>query len=227
MVRQRIEKAIEAGNWEAVGEAAALMSDASVTSTSTNDRREIARLSEYDSSGYTSGGTTRSGATKSSVDAQRVAKLDSMIEAGDWEGVVLAAKNYSKMDSKVTSVIRPEKEEKSKSWRVRRMFGGKFSSRSKAAYADTDSDGDDVAKQAADKALQEEQDALAQAEIWMAIAAQSKQEGSKEAKGASEAADWAIQRSLSALQTADRGAVEGGDEKGLAAGGAVKDDTSV
>jgi hypothetical protein len=74
--------------------------------------------------------------------------------------------------------------------------------------------------------LQEEQDALAQAEIWMAIAAQSKQEGSKEAKGASAAADWAIQRSLSALQSADRGTSDGGDSIGLLPGG-TKDDTSV
>jgi len=45
-------------------------------------------------------------------------------------------------------------------------------------------------------------DASAQADLWMAIAAQSKQEGT--AKGASDAADWAISRSLTALLQAEK-----------------------
>lgn len=217
-VRESMEKAIESGNWEAVGNAAALMADSNSTISA-----GTVELHEPDSSGYGSGSTGNA-----SVDKKAASKLDGMIQAGDWTGVVLAAKDVSKPDAKVATQAapRPEKEEKSKSWRVRKMFGG-FSSKSKAAYADTDSDGEDVAKNFADKALQEEQDALAQAEIWMAIAAQSKQDGATEAKGASEAADWAIERSLSALQTADRSAADGGDEKGSVLPGAVKDDTSV
>ena len=50
---------------------------------------------------------------------------------------------------------------------------------------------------------QEENDALAQAKKWEAIAAQSKNEASAAAKGASEAADWAISRSLKTLQNSD------------------------
>merc|ERR1712157_679067 len=61
------------------------------------------------------------------------------------------------------------------------------------------SDAGSTDKKKSDNTLQEEQDALAQAEIWMAIAAQSKQESRTEAKGASDAADWAISRSLVAL----------------------------
>ena len=48
-----------------------------------------------------------------------------------------------------------------------------------------------------EKALQEEHDALAQAETQMAIAAQSKQK--TEAQGASDASDCAASRSLVAL----------------------------
>jgi hypothetical protein len=51
--------------------------------------------------------------------------------------------------------------------------------------------------------LQEEQEALAQAEIWMAIAEQSKQDSQNPDQGASEAADWAIARSLNALVQAE------------------------
>lgn len=47
----------------------------------------------------------------------------------------------------------------------------------------------------------EEQDALAQASMWQAIANQSKQDGGPESSGAGDAADWAIARSLNALNT--------------------------
>ncbi len=47
----------------------------------------------------------------------------------------------------------------------------------------------------------EEQDALAQASMWQAIANQSKQDGGPESSGAGDAADWAISRSLNALNT--------------------------
>ena len=47
----------------------------------------------------------------------------------------------------------------------------------------------------------EEQDALAQASMWQAIANQSKQDGGAESSGAGDAADWAISRSLNALNT--------------------------
>lgn len=60
------------------------------------------------------------------------------------------------------------------SWRAR-LFSGK---ESRSSIVDTDSEVDSVTKEKSDVALQEEQDALAQAEIWMAIAAQSRQEGS-------------------------------------------------
>jgi hypothetical protein len=50
-----------------------------------------------------------------------------------------------------------------------------------------------------ERRLQEEQEALAQADIWEAIAEQTKSEDAQKDTGASDAADWAIARSLSAL----------------------------
>ena len=47
----------------------------------------------------------------------------------------------------------------------------------------------------------EEQEALAQATMWQAIANQSKQDGGQDASGAGDAADWAISRSLNAMNT--------------------------
>jgi hypothetical protein len=47
----------------------------------------------------------------------------------------------------------------------------------------------------------EEQDALAQASMWQAIANQSKQDGVPDSSGAGDAADWAISRSLNALNS--------------------------
>lgn len=84
---------------------------------------------------------------------------------------------------------------KSGSWR-KKMFGG-----SKKAKGE---DSEQLLQQ-------EEQEALAQAKIWESIAAQSKQESGSEARGASEAADWAISRSLTALKKAE-------DSSGDAAG---------
>jgi len=222
-MREKLAQAVDAGNWEAVGELGALlnMGDASVSSASTNELRDTSHLSEYDSSGYSSAGSDRR-FRNSKANRDRVAELDSLIDAGNWEGVVLAAKKYGSSPNKVTQEnAGDEANVKPKSWRVTRMFGPrKFSTRS----TPSDNEGEESSHDSyneAEKALQEEQEALAQAEIWMAIAAQSKQEGSTEAKGASDAADWAIERSLSALQTASRDTAT----VGVSAG--VKDDTSV
>jgi hypothetical protein len=50
---------------------------------------------------------------------------------------------------------------------------------------------------------QEEEEALKEAELWMRIAEQKKAEGAMDA-GASDAAEWAIQRSLSQLKEAEK-----------------------
>lgn len=81
------------------------------------------------------------------------------------------------------------------------------------------------------KHLQEEQEALAQAEIWTAIAEQSKQEAETTDQGAVDAADWAISRSLNALVEAELSGINdqstvGTDGESLQQGTKDEDDES-
>ena len=172
-----LEQAIEAGDWEAVGEAAAMLSDASMTSA---DSEEIDRLAE----GLPS---DRSSAT--SREGDRAAELDDLIDKGDWTGVVAAASRYSADDKKQGAESPAGAEQKGKGW------FGKQSAKEQEV---------EERRQRRLKRMQEEQEALAQAEIWMAIAEQSKQDTKREVPGASDAADWAIARSLTMLAQAEQ-----------------------
>lgn len=149
--RSALEEAIEAGDWDAVGEAAALISDNSVTTASSG---EIARLAGTSLSVSTLG-SNRS-RQLSGVNAERASELDAMIDRGDWSGVVAVANRFSESDKSEVGVR-----------------------------------------------SQEEEDALKEAELWMQIAEQKKAEGAMDA-GASDAAEWAIQRSLSQLKDAEK-----------------------
>jgi len=63
---------------------------------------------------------------------------------------------------------------------------------------------DKPAKKTSGKARsKEEEEALAQAEAWMKIANQKKAEGADDA-GASDAAEWAIRRSLNQMKEAEK-----------------------
>ena len=157
-----LEAAIEAGNWDAVGEAAALLTDNSMASSADTD--EINRLAE----GISTDGSSAAGSGGQSDVAD---ELEELIEAGDWTGVVQAAsKKSSSKDSKKET--------------------------------------EDARRQRRLKHLQEEQEALAQAEIWTAIAEQSRQEAEAPASvAAADAADWAISRSLNALVEAEIGGI--------------------
>lgn len=187
--KSALELAIEAGDWEAVGEAAAMMSDASITTASTAEINALANAPDYDtddsrhSGGYVSPG---------GVNAERAAELDKMIDRGDWTGVVAAATRFSNSDKAKMGSVRSGLTSGSSGSGILKPLSSSVGRGRPAAAPPTK-----------DRALQEEEDALAQAEIWMAIAAQSKQEGSTEAKGASDAADWAISRSLSAMKNAE------------------------
>jgi hypothetical protein len=154
-VRTALEQAIDAGDWDAVGQAAALMSDASTVSTGEIDK--IANLSHA-----SSGGTGSRSSSVGGLNATRAAELDAMIDKGDWSGVVAAAERFSRDDRKK----------------------GSRSGRTK-----------------------EEEEALAQAEKWAKIAQQNKP-GATDA-AASDAAEWAIQRSLSQMKKADKDKVTG------------------
>jgi hypothetical protein len=198
--RTALELAIEAGDWEAVGEAAAMMSDTSVTTASTTEVQALAEGVSYDEEDEDVRRMRKAG-----VNADRAAELDAMIDEGNWTGVVAAASRYSKVDTQTeeSSDSSASESKEGQQGKKRSWFGGSSLLDKKPASAPADQDMDvDSMERTADQARKEEEDALAQAEIWMAIANQSKQEGSTDA-GASDAADWAIARSLSALRNAE------------------------
>lgn len=158
--RTALDMAIEAGDWEAVQNAAAMMSESSVTTASTG---EIERLANMNMSTTSSeGGGSRSSHSRKNlhgVIADRASELDNIIDSGDWNAVINVANRFSEEDkqSKTSNIS---------------------------------------------KISREEEDALREAELWMKIAEQKKAEGATDA-GASDAAEWAIQRSLSQLREAD------------------------
>jgi hypothetical protein len=159
--RTALERAIETGDWAAVGAAAAFMSDASVT---TNRSEGTAENVSTLASSSVDMSSIRSKRSLAGIDAERAAAIDAMIDRGDWAGVMEAAKKFSARD-----------------------------------------------KSSANQASREEQEALAQAELWMKIAEQKKAEGASDA-GASDAAEWAIQRSLSQMREADKKKIRSKDE---------------
>jgi hypothetical protein len=174
--RTALELAIEAGDWEAVGEAAAMMSDTSVTTASSGEVRALAEGSfdEEDSD------VARM--RKAGVNADRAAELDNMIDQGDWTGVVAAASRFSKLDSHTEESSESSASESKQSdlsqGKKRSWLGGSSLLDKKPAAQSMDQAMDEDVERDADQARREEEDALAQAEIWMAIANQSKQEGS-------------------------------------------------
>jgi len=152
--KSELEQAIEAGNWQAVGAAAQRMSDQSVGELSVD---EVARLREVISASPAFNQCTPS---RGSMDSDF--NLDSLIEQGDWTGVIAAAKSASEDRHDAPS-------------------------------------GSD--EQQHSRSMQDEQNALAQANMWQEIANQSKPEARQGPAGATDAAAWAIQRSLRAMDS--------------------------
>lgn len=148
--KSELEIAIESGNWAAVGEAAKKISDGSVGSLSVKERTRL-----KDVISHSPGMSSPHGSPSQDYN------LDTLIERGDWPGVIAAAKKASEGTP---------------------------------------------GRSLADNMTQEEQDALAQASMWQEIANQSKSEGRQDAAGAA-AADWAISRSLNALNSPQDGPV--------------------
>ena len=187
--RTALEAAIEAGDWEAVGEAAALMSDADSQSYSAS----LPSVGTSSSRGRSIGST---------ADADRAAELDKLIDKGDWQGVVAAASRYSTMDKTSSSsspISTGKKKAKLGSSESDTGSGGsKGGSWRKKMFGKKGSKGGDSAE-----LQKEEEEARAQAAIWENIAAQSKSSSSGQDAAASDAADWAISRSLNALKKAE------------------------
>lgn len=88
VTRDDLDSAIEAGDWAAVGATAALLA-------ATSDSQSFSSKSEQHT-----GTRSISGSSVSSLDVARAAELDHLVDAGDWEGVVLAAAKYEGDESK-------------------------------------------------------------------------------------------------------------------------------
>jgi len=175
--REALDQAIRMGDWEAVGRTAEQLGDGNISEGS----------SEYHSADESTQSSCKS--TSSQPDTERAAELEGLIDKGDWSGVVAAANKYNAVDAKLSKVehkrspINPDVTEDSE-------------------LIDTTSQSLEANNQ--ENTLKEEEDALAQAEIWMSIAAQSKSENSTATKGAIDAADWAISRSYKQIQASSQ-----------------------
>ena len=139
------------------------------------------------------------------------AKLKAAIENEDWENVAetaagLSGHPLSKTIQDIESVDSIDINELVD----KGDWDGVIATASKYAESSTGDDADDDTieqrRKRREERLREEEEALAQAEIWDAIADQTKGEsgkGSKNSGAAKMAADWAIDQSLAALKKAE------------------------
>jgi hypothetical protein len=110
--------------------------------------------------------------------SNRSREMNDLVDRGDWDAVVAAASRYVEADTRI---------------------GQPAVDSSTAA---------EERRRRRQERLREEEEALAQADIWNAIAEQTRSAGAEEAKaeslaGADLAAAWAIDRSLNALNRAE------------------------
>lgn len=156
--REALDYAIQIGDWEAVGRTAEQLEERSLTGSSATeyhsaDDRSLSNKSEA-----------------SSPDVDRAAELENLIDKGDWTGVVAAASRFTAAD-KLKDSVKDKEAVKSGS----NAFTQPPNESHDSNLDDSQSQSTEVKQE---KTLKEEEDALAQAEIWMAIAAQSKNESS-------------------------------------------------
>ena len=89
--RDDLDSAIEAGDWAAVGATAALLAAASDSQSYSSRSRK------------TDTSMSRGGSSVCSLDAARAAELDHLVDAGDWEGVVVAAAKFESSEDRSTA----------------------------------------------------------------------------------------------------------------------------
>jgi len=116
--------------------------------------------------------------------SNRSMDLNALVDAGDWDGVVAAASKYAEGSTTI---------------------GGSSNENTKTSSEEIADDSTiEMRRRRREERLKEEEEALAQAQIWDAIADQTKVEDSKAEEGAAGlAADWAIDQSLAALRKAE------------------------
>ena len=146
--RATLDYAIQIGDWEAVGKTAEQLGEGSSYSGS-----------EYHSADDRSVDESKS--TLNENDSDRASMLEGLIDRGDWSGVVAAASKFTVADNKNklglgNDALKSENE-------LYLEYGDAVSQSTEAKKEET---------------LKEEEDALAQAEIWMTIAQQSRNENS-------------------------------------------------
>ena len=151
--RAALDHAIRMGDWEAVGRTAEQLNDGSESETS-----------EYLSADDNS---MMSASQPSHPDADRAAELEGLIDRGDWSAVVTAASRFASADM--------EEMQQNEKCGTKSIPAGSLNNSNLTEF-------DDAVSQTTEgintKTKRAEEDALAQAEIWMTIAAQSKKEGS-------------------------------------------------
>jgi hypothetical protein len=131
--------------------------------------------------------------------------LRSAIEAGDWEAVATTAEKISVFDdgtqggSSYTSTSGSDPTQELNALVDKGDWEGVVKAASKFNEPGSKDETEAERRTRRARRLRDEQEALAQADIWDAIAEQAKSEAAQPDTGASDAADWAIARSLSAL----------------------------
>mmetsp|Transcript_11703 Transcript_11703/g.23147 ORF Transcript_11703/g.23147 Transcript_11703/m.23147 type:complete len:694 (+) Transcript_11703:437-2518(+) len=111
--------------------------------------------------------------------------INTLVDEGDWDGVVASASKYAEAESTNGS------------------SSNEYTKESTEEEIADDSTIEERRKRREER-LKEEEEALAQAQIWDAIADQTKVDDNQEEEGAAGlAADWAIDQSLAALQKAE------------------------
>jgi len=201
-VRPSLEKMISEGDWEAVSKAASQINAKNTSSMSSSANKLRAAAAPFsDSQRSTNINDLRDNTEDSEfLNYRRGVELEKMMNEGDWDGVALAANQFSASDR----ALGKTKEESLSKATGDSVVSGSTDSKS------------GMGRKLDDTALQrEEQDALAEAEAWMAIAEKNKPEGAS--KGASAAADWAISRSLSALHSAENDSTRDDGKRTLSA----------
>ena len=142
--------------------------------------------------------------------------LRSAIDAGDWGAVATTAGKSSVFDdgtqdseaigrsrseggSSYTSTSGSDPTQELNALVDKGDWEGVVKAASKFSDPDSKDETDAERRARRGRRFRDEQEALAQADIWDAIAEQAKSEAAEPDTGASDAADWAIARSLSAL----------------------------
>ena len=105
-LQDKLDQAIETGDWAAVERQANKILDTVSTDGSENFHDSGLSVSSYDNSmndnsraGWDSSGGQSTTTVEDSIDDERISMLEKLIETDDWQGIVTTARIYNKDDS--------------------------------------------------------------------------------------------------------------------------------